>query len=81
MTVETTYVEAKKIDKPRGKGVLPCVSNRYICGVDYGDGKSQGAFTVFKDGKLKWYTQKLWKAKLYMWWMKVKGVTIIRETA
>ncbi|MBU2525191.1 MAG: hypothetical protein KKC03_01130 [Bacteroidetes bacterium] len=57
------------------------VSNRYICGVDYGDGKSQGAFTVFKDGKLKWHTQKLWKAKLYLWWMKVKCATIIRETA
>jgi hypothetical protein len=59
---------------------IPSVSNRYICGVDYGDGKSQGAFTVFKDGKLKWHTQKLWKAKLYLWWMKVKGATIIRET-
>ena len=51
-----TNKEAEKID---------------ICGVDYGDGKSQGVFTVFKDGKLKWHTQKLWKAKLYLWWMKV----------
>ena len=73
--------EEQKTDNQQGNGVLPCVSNRYICGVDYGDGKSQGTFTVFKDGKLKWHTQKLWKAKLYLWWMKVKGATIIRETA
>ena len=73
--------EAEKIDKLQGNGVLPCVSNRYICCVDYGDGKSQGAFTVFKDGKLKWHTQKLWKAKLYLLWMRVKCATIIRETA
>ena len=60
---------------------MPVVSNRYICSVDYGTGESQGVFTVFKDGKLKWHTQKLWKAKLYLWWMKIKGATIIRETA
>ena len=73
--------EAEKLQEQKGNGVLPCVSNRYICAVDYGTGESQGAFTVFKDGKLKWHTQKLWKAKLYLWWMKVKGATIIKETA
>lgn len=73
--------EDTEIQKPQGNGVLPCVSNRYICCVDYGTGNSQSAFTVFKNGKLKWHTQKPLKAKLFLWLMKVKGVIIIRETA
>jgi hypothetical protein len=72
--------ELQNTDNLKGNGVLPCVNNRYICGVDYGEGKSQGAFTIFKDGKLKLHTQKLWKARLCLWWMKVRGAIIIRET-
>ena len=73
--------EDSKLEPQTEQLNIPVVSNRYICSVDYGTGESQGAFTVFKNGKLKWHTQKLWKAKLYLWWMKVKGATIIRETA
>ena len=49
-------------------GVKPVLADSYYCGVDFGNGNSQGAFTVFKDGKLVWHTRKMWKAKLYIWW-------------
>ena len=47
--------------------------------VDYGDGNSQGAFTVFKNGKLHWATTKSWKAKLYLIWCRVRGIKTLKE--
>lgn len=48
--------------------IKPVLTDSYFCGVDFGNGKSQGVFTVFnKDGNLVWYTRKMWKAKLYVW--------------
>ena len=47
--------------------------------VDYGDGNSQGAFTVFKNGKLYWATTKSWKAKLYLIWCRVIGIKTLKE--
>ena len=58
---------------------IPSVSKAFICGVDYGDGNSQGAFTVFKNGKLHWDTTKAWKAKLYLMWCRIKGIKILKE--
>ena len=37
----------------------PVLADSYLCGVDFGNGNSQGAFTVFKDGKLVWHTRKM----------------------
>lgn len=58
---------------------LANVSKPFICGVDYGDGQSQGAFAVFKNGKLHWHTIKAWKVKIYLWWCKVRGIKILKE--
>ena len=38
----------------------PMLADSYFCGVDFGNGQSQAAFTVFKDGNLVWYTRKMW---------------------
>jgi len=45
--------------------------NSYLCGVDYGNGKSKAVFTIFKGGNLVWHTRKMWKAKLYLWWKRI----------
>ncbi len=58
---------------------IPSVSKTFICGVDYGDGNSQGAFTVFKNGDLHWTTTKAWKVKLYLIWCRIKGIKILKE--
>ena len=60
----------------KDKCAIHNVSKTFICGVDYGDGQSQGAFTVFKNGKLHWHTDKSWKAKIYLWWCKIRGIKI-----
>lgn len=58
----------------------PVLADSYFCGVDFGNGKSQAAFTVFKDGNLVWYTRKMWKAKLYIWWKRIwHNVTVLQE--
>ena len=38
--------------------VKPVLADSYFCGVDFGNGKSQAAFIVFKDGSLVWHTRK-----------------------
>jgi hypothetical protein len=40
---------------------------------------TEGAFTVFKNGKLHWHTTKSWKAKLYLMWCRIKGIKILKE--
>ena len=58
----------------------PVLADSYFCGVDFGNGNSHGAFTVFKDGKLVWHTRKMWKAKLYIWWKQIwHNVTVLQE--
>ena len=58
----------------------PVFADRYFCGVDFGNGKSQAAFTVFKDGNLVWHTRKMWKAKLYVWLKLIwHNVTVLQE--
>lgn len=58
----------------------PVLADSYFCGVDFGNGKSQAAFTVFKDGNLVWQTRKMWKAKLYIWWKRIwYNVTVLQE--
>ena len=58
----------------------PMLADSYFCCVDFGNGNSQGAFTVFKDGKLVWHTRKMWKAKLYIWWKQIwHNVTVLQE--
>ena len=60
--------------------VKPVLSDSYFCRIDSGNGNSHGAFTVFKGGKLVWYTRKMWKAKLYVWWKRIRhNVTVLRE--
>jgi hypothetical protein len=51
--------------------VLILIVDSCTCGVDYGNGKSQAAFTAFKDGNLVWYTRKMWKARLYILWKRI----------
>lgn len=56
------------------------LADSYFCGVDFGNGKSQAAFTVFNDGNLVWHTRKMWKAKLYVWWKRIwHNVTVLQE--
>lgn len=61
-------------------GTKPVLADSYFCGVDFGNGKSQAAFIVFKDGNLVWHTRKMWKAKLYIWWKRIwHNVTVLQE--
>jgi len=58
----------------------PVLADSYFCGVDVGNGTSQSAFTVFKDGNLVWCTRKMWKAKLYIWWKRIwHNLTVLQE--
>ena len=58
----------------------PVLADSYFCGVDFANGTSQGAFVVFKDGNLVWYTRKMWKAKLYIWWKRIwNNVMVLQE--
>lgn len=59
---------------------IPSVSKAFICGVDYGDVNSKGAFTIFKNGELHWTTTKAWKVRLYLIWCRIKGIKILKET-
>ena len=58
----------------------PVLTDSYFCGVDFANGTSQGAFTVFKDGNLVLCTRKMWKAKLYIWWKRIwHNITVLQE--
>jgi hypothetical protein len=48
-------------------------------GIDRGTNKSQGVFAVLDNGKIKWHTRKIWVARLFLLWMKIKGATIVLE--
>ncbi len=66
--------------KQKDNDVNHVLTDSYFCGVDFGSGKSQAAFTVFKDGNLVWHTHKMWKAKLYIWWKRIwHNVMVLQE--
>lgn len=68
--------EKKYIQTPLPKEI----DAKYVAGVYEGDGKSGGAMVVLKNGGYYWHTKKLWKAKLFIWWLRLfNRVKIIKE--
>ena len=55
------------------------MKNKYTAGIDYGTGKSGAELLIFKNGIPYKKVKNGIKFKLYLVWLKIKAVKILKE--